>query len=120
MKRARVGPDGIDQRGRAGCISRLKRSRPHFAKRTSIGGNGPAGTRYQSTPSNETAHGAELRSTILAATGLEAGREETATRVHPAAAIATKAKYHQGRFMEAKLDCAARFLLHGERIIAAW
>jgi hypothetical protein len=116
--RARVGPDGIDQRGRAGLMSRPKRSRSHFAKRTSIGGKAPAGTRYQSTPSNETVHGAELRSTIVAAAGAEAGRETS--RAHPAATIAANAKYHQGRFIEEKLDFVARLLLHGERIIATW
>jgi hypothetical protein len=120
MKRACVGPDGIDQRGGAGFISLLKRSRPHFAKRTSIGANEPAGTLYQSTPSYETVHAVELLSTIVRAAGVAADCEEVSTRAHPATAIATKAKLHQGRFMKTKLDYAARFLLHHARIIAVW
>jgi hypothetical protein len=119
IKRACVGPDGIDQRGRAGSMSRPKRWSPQVAKRTSIGGNCPAGMRYQSTRSNETVHGVELRSTIPAA-GVEAGRDDVATWAHPARAMATKATFRQGRFMEAKLVCAARFLLHRARIIAVW
>jgi hypothetical protein len=62
----------------------------------------------------------ELRSTIVAAAGAEAAGEDVTARAHPARTIATNAKIHQGRFMEAKLVCAARFLLHRERIITVW
>jgi hypothetical protein len=61
-KYARVGPFGTAQAGGPTLNDRASANDPHCVRRTSIGENVPAGTRYQICPSYETAQLVELSS----------------------------------------------------------